>query len=75
MKTATVTWISYNNCGTFLQAYALQHIVEKLKCCNVILDDQSKLLVQYRPKRNLVGIAKAIKTSYSFFLCVIICIV
>lgn len=39
IKTATVTWITYYNCGTFLQAYALQHIVESLGYENIILND------------------------------------
>ena len=29
-RTATVTWITYNNFGTYLQAYALQRVVHSL---------------------------------------------
>ena len=43
MKTATVTWISYYNYGTFLQAYALQKKVEQLGHENIILSDQEIL--------------------------------
>ncbi len=39
MKTATITWISYNNYGTMLQAYALQTYIKKLGCKNDIISD------------------------------------
>ena len=39
MKAAIVTWITYNNYGTMLQAYALQNEVEKYcKECSIISD-------------------------------------
>lgn len=44
LKTATVTWITYNNCGTFLQAYALQHVVQSFGYENKILNDASHLI-------------------------------
>ena len=44
LKTATVTWITYNNCGTFLQAYALQHVVKSFGYENKILDDAPHLI-------------------------------
>lgn len=40
MRTATVTWITYHNYGTFLQAYALQQVIKKLGFSNSIIDDQ-----------------------------------
>ena len=40
LKTATVTWISYRNYGTFLQAYALQQALLKLGVENSILSDE-----------------------------------
>ena len=43
MKTATVTWITYNNYGTLLQAYALQKAIEQLGHENVILSDKEIL--------------------------------
>ena len=43
MKTATATWISYNNYGTLLQAYALQKQLELLGHENVILNDSQIL--------------------------------
>lgn len=39
MKTATATWIFYENYGTFLQAYALQQAIIQLGHSNHILDD------------------------------------
>ena len=41
MKTATVTWITYNNYGTELQAFALQHYIEELGVENIILSDSN----------------------------------
>ena len=38
-STATVTWISWNNYGSLLQAYALQKTIQRLGCSNVIIDD------------------------------------
>lgn len=43
MKTATVTWITYNNYGTELQAYALQQFVKSLGYANSILSDREIL--------------------------------
>lgn len=39
MKTATVTWIYYENFGTFLQAYALQKCIVEFGHENIIIDD------------------------------------
>ncbi len=39
-KTATVTWIYYRNCGTYLQAYALQHVLRSFGLENAIIDDK-----------------------------------
>lgn len=41
LKTATITWISFNNYGTCLQAYALQHYIESLGYENHIIDDST----------------------------------
>lgn len=43
MKTATVTWINYNNYGTLLQAYALQKAIEQLGHENEIISDAEVL--------------------------------
>lgn len=39
--TAIVTWITYTNFGTYLQAYALQQYIKSLGYKNKILDDAS----------------------------------
>ena len=51
MKTATVTWITYHNYGTELQAYALQKYLQSLGYENRILDDRLILAEQYRKNR------------------------
>lgn len=38
-KTATITWLKYNNYGTLLQSYALQKVITKMGYENRILDD------------------------------------
>lgn len=38
-RTATITWVTYHNFGTFLQAYALQKYVMSLGYDNAILND------------------------------------
>lgn len=38
-KTATVTWITYRNLGTCLQAYALQKAIQALGHENAVIDD------------------------------------
>lgn len=40
-RAAIVTWTSYRNFGTYLQAYALQHIVRRLGYQTRVLDDSS----------------------------------
>ena len=42
--TATITWVTYCNFGTFLQAYALQKYVTGLGYNNAILDDLSMIV-------------------------------
>lgn len=54
MKTATITWIYYENFGTFLQAYALQKSINNLGHENSIIDDS----VFYKP-----GLTKRIKNK------------
>lgn len=52
MNTATVTWINYENNGTYLQAYALQQVINKLGHNNVIIDDKH-ILEQHKVKPNI----------------------
>lgn len=51
MKTATVTWITYNNYGTLLQAYALQQQLRLEGIDNIILSDE-KILEAHKSKRS-----------------------
>ena len=51
MKTATVTWISDNNYGTLLQAYALQQKIFQLGHENIILSDRAVLQEIARQKQ------------------------
>lgn len=44
MKTAIVTWITYRNFGTFLQAYALQQVIQGMGYEAWIIDDSRFLL-------------------------------
>ena len=41
MRTATITWITYNNYGTELQAYALQQYIKRLGIENEIISDRN----------------------------------
>lgn len=43
-KIANITWITYHNYGTFLQAYALQEYIKSLGYQNAILNDESIIL-------------------------------
>ena len=54
MKTATITWISFYNYGSCLQAYALQHYIESLGCENRIIDDSSIVFAGVKPDKSLV---------------------
>lgn len=54
MKTATVTWTTYNNYGTVLQAYALQRELLKLGHENVILSDE-KIIAEQIARRKACG--------------------
>lgn len=53
LRTATVTWITYQNFGTYLQAYALQQAVKGLGYENWILDDRRFVLSS--PLRAFLG--------------------
>ena len=41
LKTATITWNSFYNFGTCLQAFALQKFIESMGCSNKIIDDST----------------------------------
>lgn len=42
-RIAIVTWVTYTNFGTFLQAYALQKYINQIGYEDMILDDSSKI--------------------------------
>lgn len=50
MKTATITWITYNNFGTLLQAYALQKYITMLGHENELISD-SIILKEFQKKK------------------------
>ena len=59
VTTGTVTWISYNNLGTVLQAYALQRVVNSLGYRNEIISDE-KILAQ----QNHVSFISRIRSNW-----------
>ena len=63
MKTATVTWITYNNYGTLLQAYALQKQLELLGYENVILNDSQILKEYFAAKRKSASPAQLVPAA------------
>lgn len=67
-KTAIITWVTYCNFGTFLQAYALQRYLMDLGITNTILDDSSMIIspinLKYRLKKFLMRISN---TDYRKF--------
>ncbi len=52
LKTATITWVSFYNYGTCLQAYALQHYIESLGYENRIIDDSSIVFARSKPDKS-----------------------
>ena len=50
MRTGTVTWISFRNFGTYLQAYALQRALQKLGYDNKVIDD-AKVVAAFPQKK------------------------
>lgn len=72
-KTATVTWIKYNNFGSYLQAYALQQVILRQGFDNDILDDTSVLEeglykhCWYYFLRRKIGLLKVLLTKGRYF--------
>ena len=62
MKTATVTWITYNNYGTELQAFALQNYIASLGVDNTIISDRLILAETHREFRNYTDNNKKVHT-------------
>jgi len=66
-KIAIVTWITYHNFGTFLQAFALQKVITSLGYENTIISDK-KIVESFRNRINLrvfLGKIRRIFCSYS----------
>lgn len=65
---ATITWITYNNFGTFLQAYALQQYIMQRGWNNAILDDSTMIEVhmnwKYKIKKLLMRIFQSNYRKY-----------
>lgn len=57
IRTATVTWITWLNYGSYLQAYALQHVINKLGYDNSIIDDE-RIVFPYGKSSNDAWIKK-----------------
>ena len=49
IRTATITWITFRNYGTFLQAYALQHVLRGMGYDNRIIDDKPIIDKKFPP--------------------------
>ncbi|MCR1959785.1 polysaccharide pyruvyl transferase family protein [Thomasclavelia cocleata] len=65
MKTATVTWITYNNYGTELQAYSLQRFLINNGIDNIIISD--KEIIPYRIEKSKFFDTKILKEKELFF--------
>ena len=67
---ATVTWISHRNCGTLLQAYALQAVLKSKGYSCTIIDDSKVIKGFSKKKFSPVRILKKLftcKSSYAPF--------
>lgn len=62
IRTATVTWITFLNYGTFLQAYALQHVIRGMGFSNKIIDDKRIIDNKFPPaKRPKMGVCASVR--------------
>lgn len=67
-KIAIVTWCTWQNFGTFLQAYALQHIINSLGFQCKILDDESLVKIATGRKRHIKAFIKSVLPTYSHYI-------
>lgn len=56
-RTATLTWNTYCNFGTFLQAYALQQVIKSMGYENKIIDDE-RIVKRFSPLGKIKGLVK-----------------
>lgn len=54
MKTATITWSTYLNIGTYLQAFALQYFLKSKGIDNVVIDDYEHTSIAYNNRKSRV---------------------
>lgn len=66
-KIANITWITYPNFGTYLQAYALQRYIQSLGYDCVILNDESILEKHFNWKWEIKKIAWRMLSDYRAF--------
>ena len=67
-NTATVTWISWNNYGSLLQAYALQHIIKSFGYDNHIISDERIVYPhKYNQVDSPISPLQRIRKSLSFW--------
>lgn len=67
MKTATITWVTYLNFGTYLQSFALQTFLRKKGVDNVIIDDYAHTSIAYHnSKSKLLSFMRLIKRHIMF---------
>lgn len=66
-KIANITWVTYRNYGTFLQAYALQQYIESLGFQSAILDDESIILRTFNWKWEIKKIFWRMTKAYRLF--------
>lgn len=64
LKTATLTWNSFYNYGTCLQAYALQHFIESIGYENLIIDD-SRIITENNRLQGINGERKSKKNKWT----------
>lgn len=65
---ATITWITYPNFGTYLQAYALQHFIQSLGYYNAILNDESMIEKRINWKLEIKKIIWQASRTYRLFV-------
>lgn len=66
-KIANITWITYKNYGTFLQAYALQQYIKSLGFQSAILDDKSIILRTFNWRWEIKRIFCRMTKAYRMF--------
>ena len=66
-STAIITWITYPNFGTYLQAFALQNYIKSLGYINKVLDDSHFIKKNFSLKYELKKIYWSFHKDYRAF--------